>query len=279
MKKVIAALDNSLAAQPVLATACALGKLFPAEVEPVHVAADGDRIARSTADAAGLPLRTLDGSTVDALLEAAGADDVEAIAIGARNTPGGRRPLGGTALAVATSLAKPVVIVPPDASPPAALRRVLVPVEGISPSLTPRRIVALGHDADVEVVVLHVHEEASLPAFTDQPHYELDTWEREFLSRYCPWGIGSIRIETRVGRSDELVPLVAEQAEVDLIALGWGQALAEGRAPVVRSVLATGRTPVMLVPVDSPASGSSSEALTSSGVGVGAGLGGQERED
>jgi nucleotide-binding universal stress UspA family protein len=279
MKKVIAALDNSLAAQPVLAIACALGELFPAEVEPVHVAADGDRIARSTADAAGLPLRTLDGSTGDALLEAAGADDVEAIAIGARNTPGGRRPLGGTALAVATSLAKPVVIVPPDASPPAALRRVLVPVEGISPSLTPRRIVALGHGADVEVVVLHVHEEASLPAFTDQPHYELDAWEREFLSRYCPWGIGSIRIETRVGRSDELVPLVAEQAEVDLIALGWGQALAEGRAPVVRSVLATGRTPVMLVPVDSPGSGSSSEALTISGVGVGAGPGGQEREE
>jgi nucleotide-binding universal stress UspA family protein len=251
MTRVIAALDNSLAARPVLAIACALGELLAAEVEPVHVAVDGDRIARSGADAAGLRLRTLDGPTVDALLEAARADDVEALVIGARDTPGGRRPLGGTALAVATSLGKPVVVVPPDASPPTAVRRVLVPVEGISPRLTPRRIVALGQEADVEVVVLHVHDEGSLPSFTDQPQHELDAWEREFLNRFCPWGIGSVRIETRVGRSEELVPLVAEQAEVDLIALGWGQALAEGRAPVVRAVLEKGRTPVMLVPVDS----------------------------
>jgi nucleotide-binding universal stress UspA family protein len=251
MKKVIAALDNSLAAQPVLATACILGKLLAAEVEPVHIATDGDRIAQSTADAAGLPLHTLGGSTVDALLEAAGADDVEAVVIGARDTPGGRRPLGSTALAVATSLAKPVVVVPPDARPPTAVRRVLVPLEGISLSLTPRRIVALGQAADVEVVVLHVRDEASLPLFNDQPHHELVAWQREFLSRYCPWGIGSVRIETRVGRSEELVPLVAEQTQADLIALGWGQSLAEGRAPVVRAVLARGKTPVMLVPVDS----------------------------
>jgi nucleotide-binding universal stress UspA family protein len=248
--KVIAALDNSLAARPVLATARALGELLAAEVEPVHVAAGGERTARSAADAAGLRLHILEGSPVDALLTAARANDVEALTIGARKTPAGMRPLGSTALAVATSLAKPVVVVPPDASPPATVRRVLVPVEGISPSLTPRRIVALGQSADVEVVVLHVRDEASLPSFTDQPQHELAAWEREFLNRYCPWGIGSIRIVTRVGRSEELVPLVAEEANVDLIALGWAQALAEGRAPVVRAVLAGGKTPVMLVPVE-----------------------------
>jgi nucleotide-binding universal stress UspA family protein len=250
MKKVLAALDNSLAAQPVLAAARALGELLAAEVEPVHVAGDGDRTARSAADAAGLPLHVLEGSTADALLAAARAEDVEALTIGARNTPGGRRPLGSTALAVATSLVKPVVVVPPDARPATTVRRVLVPVEGVSPSLTPRRIVALGEGAEVEVVVLHVRDEGSLPSFTDQPQHELVTWEREFLNRYCPWGIGSIRIETRVGRSEELVPLVAEQANVDLIALGWARALAEGRAPVVRGVLAGGNTPVMLVPVE-----------------------------
>jgi hypothetical protein len=69
------------------------------------------------------------------------------------------------------------------------------------------------------------------------------------LRRYCPWGIGAVQLEVRVGRSEELVPLVAAEERVDLIALGWSQELAEGRAPVVRAALARGRTPVMLVPV------------------------------
>ena len=56
MMKLITALDNSLAAQPVLTTALALGRLLDAEPELIHVRVDGDRTARSTADVAGLPL-------------------------------------------------------------------------------------------------------------------------------------------------------------------------------------------------------------------------------
>ena len=45
MTKVIAALDDSLAARPVLATALALAPLLDADVEPVHadLLLDGDR--------------------------------------------------------------------------------------------------------------------------------------------------------------------------------------------------------------------------------------------
>ena len=61
----------------------------------------------------------------------------------------------------------------------------------------------------------------------------MSAWTREFVQRYCPWGIGTLQLETRVGRIGELVPLVAEQCECDLIALGWSQQLSAGRAPIV----------------------------------------------
>jgi nucleotide-binding universal stress UspA family protein len=67
MTRVIAALDNSLAARPVLATAQSLAKLFGARVDAVHVRMDGARVASSEAAAAGLELHMLTGPTVERL--------------------------------------------------------------------------------------------------------------------------------------------------------------------------------------------------------------------
>jgi nucleotide-binding universal stress UspA family protein len=101
----------------------------------------------------------------------------------------------------------------------------------------------------VEVVVLHVHDADSLPAFSDQPQHETRAWKEEFVARYCPWGIGKITLELRVGRREEEILAVAAETQSQLIALGWSQELAAGRAPVVRQVLERGRVPLMLVPV------------------------------
>ena len=248
MTKVLAALDNSLAAKPVLQTAVALGGLLDAEVDPVHVPVDGDRVARATAAAEGLALRIVTGPVAQRLLEEGRQDEVVAAVVGARGTPAGPKPLGHTALALATSLPKPVVVVPPDIRRPGKLRRVLAPVEG-GVELTPTAIIELARGADLDVVVLHVLEEAALPAFTDQPQHEQGAWAREFLLRYCPWGIGSARLEVRVGRAEDLVAPVAHETDSDIIALGWTQEVAEHRAPVVRAVLARAQVPVMLVPV------------------------------
>jgi nucleotide-binding universal stress UspA family protein len=249
MTRVIAALDNSLAASPTLATARALARLLGAELDAVHVRVDGQRVARNAADAAGISLQTVAGQVVEQLTELARSPDVAAVVVGARGTPAGRRPLGSTAFAIATSLPKPVVVVPPEAPAVCELRRVLVPVEAGSPAVTPRTIVELARGRTVDVVVLHVHQERSLPAFTDQPQHEQRAWRHEFLRRYCPWGIGSVRLEIRVGRCEELVPRVAEEQQVDLIAIGWAQELAHGRAPIVRATLERSRLPVLLVPV------------------------------
>jgi nucleotide-binding universal stress UspA family protein len=69
------------------------------------------------------------------------------------------------------------------------------------------------------------------------------------VARYCPWGIGKVTVELRVGRPAEEILAVAEETEAQLIAIGWSQEIDWGRAPVVREVLERGRTPVLLVPV------------------------------
>ena len=254
MKKVIAALDNSLAGKSLLAAARTFATLLDAEVEAVHVQTDGERTARNTAEAAGIRLHTTTGPVVERLVEAGVAGDVIALAIGARGTPSGRRTLGGTASAVASVLPKPVMIVPPDADPPATFRRVLVPVEGlISSSLAPRWFFEPARKVGMDVVALHIHDEESIPAFTDQPQHEHSAWAVEFVRRYCPWGIETVRLETRVGRIGELIPLVAAENSCDLIALGWSQELSSVRAPVVHETLARSHLPVLLVPVQVPA--------------------------
>lgn len=255
MTEIIAALDNSLAAAPVLSTAISLADLLDADVAAVHVAVDGARVAENTAQSAGLTLRTVHGHVVEQLLEEAQPEPVAALVLGARGTPGSRRPLGATAIAIATRLAKPIVVVPPDLRAKHELHRVLIPIERhTSPALTPRAIIELAQDTALEIVVLHVHEPSSVPAFTDQPQHEQPAWAREFVRRYCPWGIGSVGMEVRSGNPEEVIPLVAEEAGADIIALGWAQELGEGRAPIVRAVLARAKVPVMLVPVgvDSP---------------------------
>ena len=250
MTKVVAALDNSSAAGPVLATATSLAKLFGATVEAVHVRGDGGRIAHGVAKAAGHEVRELDRPVVRALVETGMEEDVVALVIGARRTPSGARPVGGTALEVIGSLPKPVAIVPPDAPAPGRLRRVLVPLEGtVSSSIAPQSVIKLARAARLDVVVLHVIDEESLPAFTDQPQHEAAAWRQEFLARWCPSGITDLRVHTRVGVREEEILRAAEDNDVDIVALGWSQELAAGRAPVVRTALERGRIPILLIPV------------------------------
>jgi nucleotide-binding universal stress UspA family protein len=239
MSVVLAALDNSLAANPVLVAARAVARVLGARVEAVHVLTESDRAAQNAAEAAGVPLRVSSGQVVQRLVEAGHAPEVAAVVVGARGSTGTGNPLGSTALAVVTSLQRPVVVVPANALVAAALRRVLVPLEGtISTSLAPRSIIELAAAAALDVTVLHVDEDG-----------EESVEAEEFLGRYCPWGIGSVRLERRAGKREELVPLVAEELQSDLIVFGWAQQLSEGRAPVVRAALERSTIPVMLFPV------------------------------
>jgi nucleotide-binding universal stress UspA family protein len=250
MTKVIAALDNSLAARPVAAAATALAKILGSDVEALHVGENGNGVAAGAAAAAGLELGTCGGPTVTRLVEAGSADDVVALILGSRGMPGRARPVGATALEVIAALPKPVLVVPPEAAP-TSLRRILVPLEGtVSTSGAQAALFEPADGFELDIVVVHVLEEASIPLFNDQRQHETREWAREFVARYCPWGVGDVRLETRVGRRDEEILRAAEEFDVDLIALGWAQELSSGRAPVVRAVLERGHVPVLLVPVE-----------------------------
>jgi nucleotide-binding universal stress UspA family protein len=250
MSRVVAAIDSSAAAQPVLATAAAMAALLGAELEALHVREDGDLAPRAQAGAAGVPLRTVRGPTVPSLVEAAKPADVVTMVLGARGTPAGRRPAGHTALEVATVLSKPLVIVPPSLAHPGRLLRLLVPLDGSAATAAALRgTIEFARGCALEVVVLHVQDEASLPPFEDQPQHETAAWASEFVARHCPCPPEELQLELRVGSPPDYVVRVAEEADVDLVALGWSQDLSEGRAAVVRETLAKSAVPVLLVPV------------------------------
>ncbi|HSC91419.1 MAG TPA: universal stress protein, partial [Gaiellaceae bacterium] len=97
------------------------------------------------------------------------------------------------------------------------------------------------------------------------PHHELEAWKEEFLARHAPRP-EDVRLEVRVGRPGESVLRVAEEADADLIALGWARDLSRGRAAVVREVLERSPIPVLLVSV-TPA-GIAQRLRTASGAAV-----------
>lgn len=109
-------------------------------------------------------------------------------------------------------------------------------------------MIEVAADSGVDIVLLHVFEPGSLPMFTDQPHQEVESWAREFVSRYCPVAPGTVRLQLRVGSPADQIIAVARETDAHLVALGWSQVLERGRAAIVRAALQEARLPVLLVP-------------------------------
>lgn len=98
MNRVIAAIDNSAAARPVLTMARALVVALAGGLEALHVSENGDETARASAEAVGVALRTLSGDPLEQLAQVASEGDVVALVLGARGALGGPRPAGHLAL-------------------------------------------------------------------------------------------------------------------------------------------------------------------------------------
>jgi nucleotide-binding universal stress UspA family protein len=251
--RVIAALDDSDRAVPVAAFAGALARVLGADVDALHVVVDSAERVEAVGREAGLSLRVERGDVCASLRREAEADDVGAIVLGRSRRPQSG-PAGPIALDLLTTLPKPVAVVPADVPRPGRLGRILVPLEGSrSTSLAPRRTIEFAQDAGVEIVLLHVLDEASLPLFTDQPQHETAAWTSEFLARYAPCPPETVRLENRVGDPVEEVVTVAREIDADVVVLGWAQELSAGRAPVVRAALEQAKLPVFLIPVFSVA--------------------------
>jgi nucleotide-binding universal stress UspA family protein len=247
MKRIIAAVDNSAAARPVLMMAEAVAKALAGTRDAVHVIEDGDETARASAEAAGAALHTLSGNPVEQLTLAMSDEGVVALVLGARGSPGGPRPAGHLALALAGVTDKPVVVVQPDADPPTTLRRVLVAMEG-SPGKARalKRTIQLATDARLEIVVVHVDEE--IPSFTDQIQHETTAYAREFLTKHV-LDAPLAQLDLRVGGPAAQVLSAIDEFHPDLVSVGWPQGDDPSRGSVAREILDRCPVPVLLIAV------------------------------
>jgi len=251
MTKVVAALGADACAAPVLATAKALADMLDATVLALHVGEGGAPSPEALAKAARVEFRQTRGIPLEGIVSAASEADVAALVLGSRGASAGPRPAGATALEVITRTAKPVVLVPPDAHPPDRFTRLLLPIEGTDgppPELSD--IIGAAHRRKLELIVLHLHSPATVPAFSDHEPHGTRAWDQEFLARHLPFKPDRVTVLRRVGTPADDVPALAEGTGAELIVLVWGQSLAEGRARVVTRTLASTRIPVLLLPTE-----------------------------
>jgi nucleotide-binding universal stress UspA family protein len=251
MSVVLAAIDNSAAARPVLDFARELGRLLGADVETLHVddqsgpPRSADAIARSL----HLPVQVKSGDIVHTITASAEERDAIAVVLGARAVPAGASPAGHVTMELVQLLGIAVIVVPPQAVA-RSLSRVLVAVEGDGESHALRHILQdLRPRHDLEIIALHVFELDQLPMFGDQPVLETEAWAEEFGRRALSVGEGKIRLEVRVGDAARTLEEVARELDVDLVALAWHRDLADGHGRLVRTLLAEADVPVLLLPL------------------------------
>ncbi len=225
-------------------------------VKPSAAAAD---LRLPAALAASVAVDEAVGEPATVALAAAGDDDV--IAFVSRRA--GEQGVGRVADALLARAPQPLFVLRPGMRPLAALRRLVVPLEG-SPSsseamrLTEEAFCRRGR----EIVVLHVgtidtpDEPGSMPAprMVDQEHYEWSSWHEEFTMRFatCPEG-GRHRTVLRVGEPPAVIIDEASRPPADLIVLAWTGVFSSGRSPFVHTLLDEAPCPLLLVPVAVPA--------------------------
>jgi nucleotide-binding universal stress UspA family protein len=249
MTIVLAALDSSACADPVLQAAVALGPLLHATAVAIHVRENGSGTPERVAASRHIELKLLNGPPIEQIVLATQPPDVAALVLGARGEHTGARPAGHAALEIIQRVRKPVVVVPPRARPPARFRRILVPLDGTqTTSEALHDVLTIAHDSELEILALHVHTPENVPAFADHEPYATEAWEAEFVARHIPAPHDRVSLIRRTGIPAEDIVALAVETDVDLIALAWNQSLRGNHARVVSRTLAGSSVPVLLLP-------------------------------
>ncbi|MEO5839637.1 MAG: universal stress protein [Acidimicrobiales bacterium] len=248
MTVILAAIDDSAAALPVLRAAAAMALTLGAAAQAVHVREGIHETAMAAARHAGISIQVVDGDPVDRIVELSATTTVSMVVVGARRHRAGPRPWGHVAFAVMAQVRKPVLVVPPDARLPRSERihRVLIPLEGTAHSAdaVAAELQALSR-AGVSITVLHVFHPGTAPRFWDQAGHAGQSWGTEFLAHWCDQPAD---LCLRSGEVVAAILDVAASESIDVIALGWSQNTAGDRARVVRDIVGRSNIPVLLTP-------------------------------
>ena len=247
MSKVIAVIDGAAAGRPVLAMARAVAAALDASLEVLSIAEGDVESGGSLSQAAGAPVRVLAGDPFELLPSTAAEEDVVAIVLGARDRARGSHLTGDLALALAGRTDKPVIVVPPGFQSPEQLTTVVVAMEGTpGKARALQRSIQLSTRAGLEIVVVHVEDEDSIPRFSDQMHYETEAYAQEFFHRHLI-GAPQMRLELRIGTPAVEVLSAIESSGAELVAVGWHQSDDLRRGAVAREILDRSPVPVLLV--------------------------------
>jgi nucleotide-binding universal stress UspA family protein len=253
MSVLVAAVDSSAAAQPVLAVARELARLMNAEVEAVCVdGLNGPATAEEMTRVAHVRVHRRSGEVARAIESLAHERDAVAVVIGARRLPSGATPAGHVTLDLVQSLDVPVAVVPPQvrAHP---IGRVLVAVEGDGESHALRHLARhMMRGPSLEIVALHVFEPERLPPFGDQPVLETEAWAEEFGRRALREPATGVRVESRVGMAPRALTRAAGELDADLVVVAWHRELGGGHGRIVRELLTEVEVPLLLVPITEP---------------------------
>jgi nucleotide-binding universal stress UspA family protein len=150
-------------------------------------------------------------------------------------------------LALLSRVTTPTVVVPPSARPPFVLRRMVVPLDGTAQSAERARpALDFARRAGLEVIVVHVYDEDRIPCFADQTYHYAHAFGHEFIARYAPQT--TAQLELRVGSPADEVLTAAITLHADLLALSWSQALDQGRAHIIKHLIAESPVPLLLLP-------------------------------
>jgi hypothetical protein len=249
MSTVLAAVDDSAATMPVLTAALALAPLLGSTVDAVHVGPELGATARSCAERVGVPLRAEPGDPVPTLVRLA-SEGVTAVVVGTHDSPVRGSQVGHLATELADLLPRPLLVVPPQCSPRDRIERVLVALEGQPGRARPlRHTLEVVADGELDLTVVHVDDEAHVPAFSDSAAHEPATFAHEYLARYWPLA-PTARLALPIGSPAEEVLAVARDVVPDVVVAGWPQGAGPLHGHVVRELLRRCPYPLLLVAVE-----------------------------
>ena len=140
------------------------------------------------------------------------------------------------------------------------LRRLCIPLDGSPEAAWSVRVgSALAQQANARILMLHVIDDRprkkgralAEPSYSDQPLYELEAWQEEFIRGSFAMVHRPREATTsfvlRFGDPDQEIVRFAAETDCDLIVTAWGGNISAGRAKVVQMLLEQAACPLLFV--------------------------------